>query len=204
MFLDDIQHDFNDRFNKKAPKHDLLIMWERNAFNSGSVNFEENSHLVSSNSDFSEPGSEAPKLSSVVERNSHSVSDLSSTNGQRSASTSSQTSKRQKQVLPHSPNSVPHFPKNYNPALYKTELCRQYCDSGRCDYGEKCLFAHGKHELKQISNYRTKLCLSWSKGYCQFGSDCMFIHPSDRSYRNHSISSRNGHHRATKMARMSH
>lgn len=29
----------------------------------------------------------------------------------------------------------------------KYELCKNFSDQGECKYGEKCLFAHGKHEL---------------------------------------------------------
>ena len=31
---------------------------------------------------------------------------------------------------------------------YKTELCKNYEETGKCNYGSKCEFAHGKNELK--------------------------------------------------------
>ncbi|KAJ6218926.1 hypothetical protein RDWZM_004738 [Blomia tropicalis] len=161
--FDDIQRDFEARFAKKAPKHDLLIMWERNAFSTGSVNFDDNLYT---------------------------------------------TSQRNEQ---HSP-----LPGNYSMeshTLYKTELCRQYIDIGHCDYAEKCLFAHGKNELKELPKYR-RICVSWANGYCQFGSNCMFMHhdgrPTNATDSHHRRISPNGHsqdyvsHRPSKMSRNGH
>lgn len=189
-------------------------MWERNTFNTGSVNFDNNCIAFTMNSSDNSLSSQvdSPKPHVTVSRNSNNYSNsvISQNDHHRSTSkyTATQTVTRRpnSKQLSHSSNSVTHFPKNYNPALYKTELCRQFCDSGTCDYGEKCLFAHGKHELKQISNYRTKLCVSWVKGYCQFGSNCMFIHPPSESHRGGSSNNlvKNGHHRANKVARIGH
>jgi len=39
---------------------------------------------------------------------------------------------------------------NNNPNRYKTELCRPFQESGHCKYGDKCQFAHGKDELRQV------------------------------------------------------
>lgn len=221
-------------------------MWERNAFNSGSVNFADNCHMISNGvpSNESSPtfSVEAPKPKpqlTIIRNGSSSCNSsykLTPQNGQQRTVASKVPSshqmvetKRPKPVLTHSASYASHSSnttshatnhatnhptshstdhrKNFNQALYKTELCRQYCETGRCDYAEKCLFAHGKHELKQISNYRTKVCLSWVNGFCQFGSNCMFIHPpSPDRYRKGSpqVSSKNGYHRATKMARTTH
>ena len=33
------------------------------------------------------------------------------------------------------------------PVRQKFELCKNWRDKGHCKYGEKCLFAHGTHEL---------------------------------------------------------
>ena len=30
---------------------------------------------------------------------------------------------------------------------YKTEICKKFQTNGKCPYGEKCRFAHGKQEL---------------------------------------------------------
>jgi hypothetical protein len=36
---------------------------------------------------------------------------------------------------------------------YKTELCRSWAETGYCRYGEKCQFAHGQPELRQVSRH---------------------------------------------------
>lgn len=63
---------------------------------------------------------------------------------------------------------------------YKTELCQKFENTGKCPYGTKCRFAHGKEELiikQQNINYKRKPCKSFSeKGYCNYGSRCCFRH----------------------------
>lgn len=63
---------------------------------------------------------------------------------------------------------------------YKTELCRKWEETGKCPYGKKCRFAHGKQELcvKDISsNYKRKPCKSFiNVGFCLYGSRCSFKH----------------------------
>lgn len=46
----------------------------------------------------------------------------------------------------------------------KYEMCKNFRETGACRYGDKCLFAHGNHELtksseekSQSSNQTTKL-----------------------------------------------
>ncbi|CAN6484680.1 unnamed protein product [Victoria cruziana] len=36
------------------------------------------------------------------------------------------------------------------PVLYKTEMCRSWDETTSCRYGTKCLFAHGKEELRPM------------------------------------------------------
>jgi len=78
------------------------------------------------------------------------------------------------------------FPKNairLN-TRYKTELYHQFYELGHCLYGDRCVYAHGRHELNRHSaavgrhpNYRTRVCTSYQyKGFCPFGSRCAFIH----------------------------
>lgn len=47
-------------------------------------------------------------------------------------------------------------------AKYKTEMCKNWVDTGKCNYGEKCKFAHGKGELNQKmaanKHFKTKKC----------------------------------------------
>lgn len=63
---------------------------------------------------------------------------------------------------------------------YKTELCRSYQESGQCKYGDKCQFAHGQHELRNMMRhprYKTELCRTFhAQGYCPYGPRCHFVH----------------------------
>lgn len=63
---------------------------------------------------------------------------------------------------------------------FKTEICRNWTQ-GICEFGSKCTFAHGQHELRlretAAGNYRTKNCKQFHElGYCQYGSRCQFKH----------------------------
>ena len=63
---------------------------------------------------------------------------------------------------------------------YKTELCRSFQESGQCKYGDKCQFAHGQHELRNMMRhprYKTELCRTFhAQGYCPYGPRCHFVH----------------------------
>ncbi|KAK7605200.1 hypothetical protein V9T40_007058 [Parthenolecanium corni] len=63
---------------------------------------------------------------------------------------------------------------------YKTELCHPFEENGVCKYGEKCQFAHGFHELRDLARhpkYKTELCRTFhAEGYCPYGARCHFIH----------------------------
>ena len=63
---------------------------------------------------------------------------------------------------------------------YKTELCRSFQENGICKYGEKCQFAHGTHELRNMMRhpkYKTELCRTFhAAGYCPYGPRCHFVH----------------------------
>ena len=62
---------------------------------------------------------------------------------------------------------------------YKTELCRSFQENGICKYGEKCQFAHGTHELRNMMRhpkYKTELCRTFhAAGYCPYGPRCHFV-----------------------------
>lgn len=70
-----------------------------------------------------------------------------------------------------------------NSSRYKTELCRPFEESGHCKYADKCQFAHGAHELRNLSRhpkYKTELCRTFhSKGFCPYGPRCNFVHNED-------------------------
>ena len=68
-------------------------------------------------------------------------------------------------------------------ANYKTELCRNW-ESGSCEFGDKCTFAHGREELRRPAQkslkYKTKKCKQFhSLGYCLYGLRCQFIHTQE-------------------------
>ncbi len=70
-----------------------------------------------------------------------------------------------------------------NSTRYKTELCRPFEENGACKYGEKCQFAHGYHELRNLSRhpkYKTEPCRTFHTiGFCPYGPRCHFIHNAD-------------------------
>lgn len=50
----------------------------------------------------------------------------------------------------------PQQQKNYNSKInhqkYKTQICRHFEAQGSCSLGNKCSFAHGKEELRNIND----------------------------------------------------
>lgn len=72
-----------------------------------------------------------------------------------------------------------------NSSRYKTELCRPFEENGSCKYGDKCQFAHGEHELRNLSRhpkYKTELCRTFHTiGFCPYGPRCHFIHNAEES-----------------------
>lgn len=73
--------------------------------------------------------------------------------------------------------------KLVNASRYKTELCRPFEESGSCKYGDKCQFAHGYHELRNLvrhPKYKTELCRTFhTVGFCPYGPRCHFIHEEE-------------------------
>lgn len=71
-------------------------------------------------------------------------------------------------------------PTPKNPKLYKTELCRSWADTGKCNYNDRCQFAHGVDEKRPVPRhpkYKTEMCQSYHQtGYCGYGARCHFIH----------------------------
>jgi hypothetical protein len=75
-----------------------------------------------------------------------------------------------------------------NDPKYKTELCKSYIETQFCPYGNKCRFAHGKHELSEknekVNKYKLKICSNFKEhGYCLYGARCNFIH-DQREFKN--------------------
>lgn len=65
---------------------------------------------------------------------------------------------------------------------FKTELCNNLMELGDCKYGDRCHYAHGAHELRQVSRrhpkYRTEKCKNFElTGKCPFGPRCSYVHP---------------------------
>lgn len=85
----------------------------------------------------------------------------------------------------------PSKSSNINPSRYKTEMCRPYEESGHCKYGDKCQFAHGAHELRNLARhpkYKTDLCRTFHTiGFCPYGPRCHFIHNEDEHKLNYII-----------------
>jgi len=64
---------------------------------------------------------------------------------------------------------------------YKTEMCKNWELRGRCKFGDKCCFAHGRDELKAKVlthvKYKTKPCKQYHQtGYCPYGQRCQYLH----------------------------
>lgn len=72
--------------------------------------------------------------------------------------------------------------KQTDETKFKTEMCKNWSEKGRCNYGTKCKFAHGKQELqdKSIQNkqrYKSKKCNSFHTSmFCPYGMRCLFAH----------------------------
>jgi len=64
---------------------------------------------------------------------------------------------------------------------YKTEMCKNWELRGTCRFGDKCCFAHGRHELKGKAlthvKYKTKPCKQYHQaGFCPYGQRCQYLH----------------------------
>lgn len=67
---------------------------------------------------------------------------------------------------------------------YKTEMCKNLRETGRCKFGSKCMFAHSEDELRQKTHinlhYRSKKCAAFfDEGFCPYGSRCQYLHTED-------------------------
>ena len=58
---------------------------------------------------------------------------------------------------------------------YKTELCRNW-QTGYCEFGPRCSFAHGASELRPKTEGPTACRQFAEYGYCLAGTRCQFTH----------------------------
>ncbi|KNA24823.1 hypothetical protein SOVF_012320 [Spinacia oleracea] len=71
-------------------------------------------------------------------------------------------------------------------SVYKTGICRNFNISGRCNYGDFCIFAHvpGKMRDSRMMNENTsgrRICkYSWEM--CPYGKRCTFLHKKPEIY----------------------
>lgn len=58
----------------------------------------------------------------------------------------------QRRQYPQQPyyNNVNGLPRAAKSALYKTELCKNFTNTGECKYGDMCQFAHGKDQIRHV------------------------------------------------------
>jgi len=75
------------------------------------------------------------------------------------------------------PQGGPGGPGRMGPS-YKTSICKSWAESGSCQYGGACLFAHGEGEKRsEGQQFKTSLCKNWeSSGTCQWGDQCKWAH----------------------------
>lgn len=87
---------------------------------------------------------------------------------------------------------------------FRTKLCAHW-HAGKCQYGDRCIFAHGVAELRTFGDpdmveaaagtptpsddsapasenpaYRTQICTRWMEGSCQYGDRCNFAHGEEQ------------------------
>ena len=81
---------------------------------------------------------------------------------------------------------VPFDDQNGVDIKFKTELCKNFSETGYCRYGDNCQFAHGVHDLArtcrqemeaEVKNYKTQKCRQfWKEMFCKYGERCHFRH----------------------------
>ena len=65
----------------------------------------------------------------------------------------------------------------------KSEFCRNWIESAKCRFEDKCRFAHSQEELTPLAalmygdKFKANNCRTFYKtSYCSFGLECMFRH----------------------------
>ena len=77
----------------------------------------------------------------------------------------------------------------YPPDNIKTQMCKNWTETGSCSYGDKCSFAHSEEQIRsgreqriisQNPLYKTQLCKMFAEeDFCELGNNCHFAHGSD-------------------------
>ncbi|ETS62869.1 hypothetical protein PaG_02627 [Moesziomyces aphidis] len=71
-------------------------------------------------------------------------------------------------------------PNNKKMELFKTEICRNWEERGKCLYGNRCQYAHGEEELRRLPRdprWKTRPCKVFMLyGHCPYASRCCFRH----------------------------
>ncbi|XP_054155883.1 mRNA decay activator protein ZFP36-like [Oppia nitens] len=114
----------------------------------------------------------SPSSSSSSSSGSSATSDISP-NRLSVDSLSSSTSG----AVPRTLLGVPMF----DPVRYRTEMCKNFVESGVCRFNDRCFYAHALHELRPTTyrhrKHKTQLCRPFhTDGFCEFGARCAFIH----------------------------
>ena len=65
----------------------------------------------------------------------------------------------------------------------KSEFCRNWIESAKCRFEDKCRYAHAQEELTPMAilmygdKFKANNCrIFYKTGICDFGSECMFRH----------------------------
>jgi hypothetical protein len=79
--------------------------------------------------------------------------------------------------------------QNEQQMKYRTELCKFYEINGQCKFGDGCMFAHGKENLREKtavkSGYKKRACINFFEhGFCMYGNRCQFSHKIIRNDKN--------------------
>ena len=65
--------------------------------------------------------------------------------------------------------------KQMNRNCYKSRMCELYLNSGSCEYGNRCMYAHSPEEL------RRPICVFFKNGgFCKKGDACDYSHDLNR------------------------
>ncbi|CBY31948.1 unnamed protein product [Oikopleura dioica] len=74
----------------------------------------------------------------------------------------------------------PLYGTKFNTSRYKTEMCQRFTETGECRFMDKCQFAHGIEQLRQVSKhpkFKTIPCKTFHQtGICSYGTRCNFLH----------------------------